>query len=76
MKLEQIEAELLALPRAEQADLLGRLLEYLGQTDEADQDVAADWIKEAEARDRAMDEGQLAGIPSDEVFQRIRSSFQ
>jgi Putative addiction module component len=69
MKLEQIEAELLALSRAEQADLLGRLLEYLGQTDEADQDVAADWIKEAEARDRVMDEGQVAGIPSDEVFQ-------
>jgi hypothetical protein len=76
MKLEQLEAEVLALPKKSQAELLARLLEHLGQTDAIDQGTNSVWVEEAELRDQAMDDSQASGIPSDEVFQRIRTSLQ
>ncbi|MEB3120215.1 MAG: hypothetical protein VKL41_03215 [Snowella sp.] len=36
MTLENLEAEVLSLPRASQATLLARLLEHLGQSNEID----------------------------------------
>lgn len=56
MKLEQLEAEVLALPKQSQAELLARLLEHLGQTGEIDQETASVWVEEAELRDQAMDD--------------------
>jgi uncharacterized protein YbaP (TraB family) len=76
MRLEQLEAEVLALPREAQAELLARLLGHLGQTVDIAQEMASAWVEEAERRDRAMDHDQVAGIPSDEVFRRIRDSLQ
>ncbi|WGV27319.1 addiction module protein [Halotia branconii] len=76
MTLENLEAEVLLLPRDSQATLLARLLERLGQSNEIDQEVASVWVEEAELRDQAMDDDQAAGIPAEQVFQRIRASLQ
>ena len=43
-------------------------MEHLGQRNEIDQEVASVWVEEAELRDRAMDGGQVAGIPAEQVF--------
>jgi Putative addiction module component len=76
MTLENLEAEVLLLPKQSQVTLLARMLERLGQGSEIDQDVASAWVEEAELRDRAMDNGQVAGIPAEQVFQRVRTSLQ
>lgn len=75
MTLENLEAEVLSLPRDSQATLLARLLEHLGQSDEIAQEVASVWAEEAERRVQAMDEGQTAGVPAQQVFQRLRASL-
>ena len=76
MTLEQLEAEVLALPQDSQVTLLARLLERLGQSETIDQELAASWAEEAEKRDAALDAGQVADISAEEVFQRVRSSLQ
>lgn len=76
MTLEQIEAAVLALPKEAQATLLARLLGHLGETELIDADVAETWAKEAERRDRAMDDSEETGIPAAEVFRKIRASLQ
>jgi Putative addiction module component len=76
MTLENLEAAVLLLPKQSQATLLARMLERLGQSTEIDQEVASAWVEEAELRDRAMDNGQVAGIPAEQVFQRFRTSLQ
>lgn len=76
MKPENIEAEVLLLPKEYQVVLLSRLLERLGQNDEIDEAAESIWIEEAELRNQAMDKDKFAGIDSRQVFERIRSSFQ
>ncbi len=76
MTLENLEAEVFSLPRASQATLLARLLEHLGQSNEIDQEVASVWAEEAELRDQAMDNSQADGVPTQQVFQRIRASLK
>ncbi|MFB2937889.1 addiction module protein [Aerosakkonemataceae cyanobacterium BLCC-F154] len=75
MRLEQLEAEVMALPKDSQALLLARLLAYLGQNDDIDREVANVWIQEAQLRDRAMDEDRITGIPAEQVFQKLRESL-
>jgi hypothetical protein len=75
MTLENLEAEVLALPKDAQATLLARLLEHLGQSNDIDQDVASVWVEEAELRDQAMADGQVKDIPAEQVFQQIRASL-
>lgn len=41
MRLEQLEAEVFALPKDSQIELLARSLEHLGQTGEVDWEVAS-----------------------------------
>lgn len=48
MRLENLEAEVLALPKDSQAILLSRLLQHLGQSSEIDPEVAAIWSEEAQ----------------------------
>ena len=48
----------------------------MGQISEIDQEISASWTEEAEKRDQAMNAGQIAGIPAEEVFQRVRASLQ
>jgi len=76
MTFENLEAEVLLLPREAQATLLARLLERLGQSQEIDQAVASVWFEEAERRDQAMDAGQVTGTPAAQVFQRVRAALQ
>jgi hypothetical protein len=57
MTPENIEAEVLILPRDAQATLLARLLERLSQSDEVDQEIASVWVEQAELRDQAIDDG-------------------
>jgi Putative addiction module component len=75
MTLENLEAEVLLLPRDSQATLLARLLEHLGQSNEIDQEVASAWAQEAERRDQEMDGGQITGLPAEQVFQKVRASL-
>ena len=76
MTLEHLEAEVLSLPKDSQATLVARLLAHLGKSNEIDQEIASEWVEEAERRDQAMDNGQVTGIPAEQVFQQIRSSLQ
>ena len=76
MTLENLEAEVLLLPKQSQVTLLARMLERLGQSNEIEEEVSSVWLEEAELRDQAMDESQVAGIPAEQVFQRIRTSLQ
>ncbi|MCL1474328.1 addiction module protein [Argonema antarcticum] len=70
MTIENLEAEVMALPRDSQAILLSRLLKHLGQSSEIDPEVASIWIEEAQRRDREMDAGQVTGIPAEQVFDK------
>jgi hypothetical protein len=76
MTLEQLEAEVLALPKDAQVTLLARLLERLGQNSEIDAAIAATWINEAEKRDEAMSIDLTFSIPAEVVFQRVRDALQ
>jgi hypothetical protein len=75
MVIEQIEAEILALPTEEQVSLLSKLLENLGKTLAIDPEVSQIWIQEAIDRDRAMDLDPKFSIPATEVFSKIRASL-
>ncbi|WP_392481816.1 addiction module protein [Nostoc sp. C110] len=59
MTLEQLEAEVLALPKDSQVILLARLLERLGQESGIDQEIAASWAEEAQKRDEDMNTNQI-----------------
>ncbi|QLE57894.1 addiction module protein [Nostoc sp. TCL26-01] len=76
MTLEQLEAEVLALPKDSQVILLARLLERLGQESAINQEIAASWTEEAQKRDETMNTNQITGILAEEVFQRVRASLQ
>ncbi len=71
MTLENLEAEVLALPKDSQAALLSRLLEHL-RRGEIDREVGSIGGEEAQRRDREMDGGQVISIPPEQVFQKKR----
>ncbi len=70
MTIENLEAQVMALPRDSQAILLSRLLKHLGQSSEIDPEVTAIWSEEAQRRDREMDSGEVIGIPTEQVFDK------
>ncbi len=76
MTLENLEAEVLLLPKQSQVTLLARMLERLGQSNEIDPEVSSVWLDEAEMRDRSMDSDETTGIPAEQLFQRVRTSLQ
>jgi Putative addiction module component len=76
MTIEQLEAEVLALPKDTLALLVARLIEYLGQVEEIDQQVAEEWIQEAELRDEDISSGKIAGVSSQEVFSKLRTYLE
>ena len=59
MTIEQLEAQVLALPNDSLALLVARLIEHLGQVGEFDQQIAEEWIQEAELRDEDMSNGKI-----------------
>jgi len=70
MTIENIETEVMALPRDSQAILLSRLLKHLGQSREIDPEVVSSWGEEAQRRDREMDSGEVTGILAEQVFDK------
>jgi hypothetical protein len=38
--------------------------------------IAQAWIEEAESRDQEMESGREPGIPTEEVFRKLRSSLR
>lgn len=70
MTIENIEAEVMALPKDSQAALLSRLLKHLGESSEIDPQVASSWSEQAQRRDREMDGGEVTGIPAEQVFEK------
>ncbi|MBC5794979.1 MAG: addiction module protein [Sphaerospermopsis sp.] len=72
MTIEQLEAQVLALPKDTLALLVARLIEHLGQVEKIDQQITNEWIQEAELRDEDMSNGKIAGISSQEVFSKLR----
>ncbi|MEG4287212.1 addiction module protein [Microcoleus sp. A006_D1] len=70
MTIENIEAEVMALPKDSQAILLSRLLKHLGQISEIDPEATSIWSEEAQMRDREMDGDQVTGIPAEQVFDK------
>jgi putative addiction module component (TIGR02574 family) len=75
MTLENLESEILSLPKNSQAALLSKLLEHLAQNNDIDQEITSAWADEAERRDQAMEGGQVSGVPADQVFQKVRASL-
>jgi putative addiction module component (TIGR02574 family) len=62
----------LALPPETRADLVGRLLDSLAETDrpqQSDDEIA----REVERRSAEMDSGEVAGIPWSEVRAELRA---
>lgn len=84
MTPENLEAEVLLLPKQSQVTLLARMLERLRQSNEIDSEVSSIWVEEAEMRDsfacakddRAMDNDETDGILAEQVFQRVLTSLQ
>ncbi|AFZ27838.1 Putative addiction module component [Cylindrospermum stagnale PCC 7417] len=76
MTLEQLEAQVLALPNNSLASLVARLLEHLGQVGEIDQQIADEWLQEAELRDEDISNSKIIGVSAEEVFKKLRASLQ
>ena len=71
MKLHQIEDAALHLPQQERAKLAHKLL--LSLEGATENEIAEDWLKEAQRRARELDEGVVQPISSDEVRRKARA---
>jgi putative addiction module component (TIGR02574 family) len=69
--VKDIADELLELPITARAELASRLLESLDDLSEEESDAL--WGAEAERRFAEYKAGNLATIPAEEVFARLRS---
>jgi hypothetical protein len=76
MTLEQIEAEVLLLPKDSLARLLTHMFKQLTQLSEINEEFTNEWIQEAEIRDEDMTNGKVIGSPASQVFNRLRGSLQ
>ena len=68
--LEELNKELLSLPRKERADIALRLIRSLDEGIE--EDVDAYWKDELVRRSRQIESGEVELIPADEVFKKAR----
>jgi len=66
--IEELNQELLSLPRKERADLVLRLIRSLDEG--AEEDVDAYWKEELVRRSRQIDAGEAELIPAEEVFRK------
>ena len=69
MALEDVAREAIGLPRHQRLSLARLLIEL--DDPGSDADVEAVWEAEIEARLRAVKEGQVQGIPYEEVLARV-----
>jgi len=72
--VEELEADALDLSQEDRTRLFERLL--LSFDAPADDEVARAWAEEALRRDEAMESGEEPGVPAEEVFQRLRSTYR
>ena len=71
---QEIESRALKLPPKERARLAERLL--LSLETEADPDAERLWLEEAERRLEELRSGNVAGIPAQEAFRKVRSTLR
>lgn len=71
MKLKQIEDEILHLSEDERAELAQKLLLSLDEPSE--EEIAEDWLVEAQRRARDLDEGIVQPVPADEVRRKAQA---
>ncbi len=71
MKLNQIEAEALNLSGEERAELAQKLLLSLDTPSE--EEIAEDWLMEAQRRARELDEGLVQPVPAEEVRRKAQA---
>ena len=71
MDLKQIESEALHLPLEERAALANRLL--LSLESRSDEEIAENWLAEAQLRARELDAGIVRPIPAEEVRRKARA---
>ncbi len=74
MKIKQIEEAALQLPIEARAGLAQKLLLSLESPD--DEEIAAEWLSEAERRARELDEGKVEPISAEEVRRKARALFR
>jgi putative addiction module component (TIGR02574 family) len=72
MSVEQIEAEILKLPREIRARLAERLISSLDDESEIEQS----WIEEAERRYRRYVDGETEAIRIDEFLSQLRQDLE
>lgn len=72
MSVDQLEAEILKLPRAIRARLAERLLTSLDD----DSEIEEAWVAEAERRYQRYQEGKEEVVPVENVLARIREELQ
>ena len=70
---ESIEQAALALRPAARAHLAHTLVRSLSGLSESE--LSELWLAEAQRRDAEMESGEVAGIPGDEVFRRLRERY-
>ena len=71
MKLNQIEAEALNLSGEERAELAQKLLLSLDTPSE--EEIAEDWLMEAQRRARELNEGIVQPVPAEEVRRKAQA---
>jgi len=71
MKLKQIEDEVLHLSEDERAELAQKLLLSLDEPSE--DEIAEDWLVEAQRRARELDEGIAQPVPAGEVRRKAQA---
>ncbi len=71
MNLKQIENEALHLSEEERAELAQKLLLSLDLPSE--DEVAEDWLKEAQRRAEDLDAGVVQPIPAEEVRRKVQA---
>lgn len=69
----RILTEVLALPAAERAEMVERILDSLGA--EPDKERLKRWAVETESRLDAIDRGELEVVGGEEVFERLRRRY-
>jgi hypothetical protein len=72
--LDEIEEAALQLPAEARAALMERLLLSFEET--TDPGILEVWVLEAERRDEEMTRAGDAGVPAEEVFERILASHR
>jgi putative addiction module component (TIGR02574 family) len=72
-ELHRLAEDLLSLPTPSRAYLADRLVDSIDQY--ADPEIEAAWHTEVERRLEEYEEGQVAGISSEEVFREARKSL-